>query len=192
MNIISIDLEMNKPSNKIIEVGFCIVNVKKEQILTQQKIYIHPGEKLSPEIVELTGITDELLEKEGVASLEVAYNQMVHWCNKLQTHKHPVQWGTDHYELKKQLGIDWENYIFSRRGIDVKALYQTYMMCAPQGKTVAGLRKALQSLGEEFQGRQHDAMDDAINTWHVMRLLQRKFKLADSITKAHAEYNKKD
>jgi len=182
MNIISIDLEMNKPSNKIIQLGYIIANVKNGKIVCEKRIYINPNEQISEEIQRLTNIYQHQVDI-GV-TLSEAYDLMVNDITKFQTSKHPLQWGLDHYELRGQLDLDWNDYIFSRRAIDVKAIYQAYAMTRPQGKTVAGLGKALDVLGLRFKGNQHDALDDALNTYYVFKAITEKMLIADRITKA--------
>ncbi len=187
MNTISIDLEMNKSetSNKIIQLGYTINNAKDGRTIIQKRIYINPNEEITPFIQQLTNIYQYQVDM-GV-TLEEAYQMMVNDITKYQTTKYPLQWGLDHMELRSQLGIEWKDYVFSRRCIDVKSLYQAYAMARPQGKTVAGLGKACEVLGIEFEGRQHDALNDAINTFKVFKVLTDKMLLSDKIKKVLTE-----
>lgn len=182
MKVITFDLEMNKPSDKIIMLGYVINNVKDGSTIIQKRIYINPNELLNPEITQLTSIRQDQVDM-GV-SLREAYAMMCKDIDKQQTSKHPLQWGTDHEVLRDQLGLEWKDYTFSRRAIDVKGLYQSYAMTRPQGKTIAGLRKACEVLGLEFEGRQHDGLDDAINTFRVFKVLTDKMNGYDRVKKA--------
>lgn len=181
MNVICIDLELNQPSRKIIELGYVIANVKTQKIIKKESIYVNPNEKLSPMIIELTGITQEQVDY-GV-SLTEAYNIMCQHISKYEVNKHAIQWGTDHFELRNDLDIEWNDYIFRRRAHDIKSLYQIYAMSQSNGSTVAGLGNAMKKLGLEFIGKQHCAADDAYNTLIVMFELQNKFKSYDQIKK---------
>lgn len=181
MNIICIDLELNQPSQKIIELGYVIANVKTQKIIRKESIYVNPNEELNPAIIELTGITQEQVNS-GV-DLTEAYNIMCKYIFKYEVNKHVIQWGTDHFELRNDLGIEWNNYIFRRRAHDIKSLYQIYAMSQPNGSTVVGLGNAMKKLGLEFVGKQHCAADDAYNTLVVMFELQNKFKAYEQIKK---------
>lgn len=181
MNVITIDLELNKPNRNIIQLGYTINNVKTGHMIFSRCININPFEQLDPFIIELTGITQEQVDS-GVSLFE-AYEQMKKDITKNQTSPFCIQWGLDHYELRQQLGIPWDEYCFARRGIDVKALYQAYAMSKPQGKTVAGLNKALEVMGLEFVGRQHNALNDAVNTFKAFKALTDKMVKWDEITK---------
>lgn len=181
MNVITLDLEMNKTeeSNSIIQLGYTINNVKTGKNLCIKCIYINPKEVISPFITELTGITQE--QADGGVALKEAYEEMVTDINRYQTSKFPLQWGLDHYELREQLGIEWSEYAFSRRCIDVKSLYQAYAMISPRGKSNVGLGRAVHILGLEFIGRAHNALTDSIATFDVFYTLAKKMHNYDSI-----------
>ena len=55
---LALDLEMNQPSGKIIQVGIAIgsANDRRDQYITK-KWYINPNEPLDQFIIDLTGIT---------------------------------------------------------------------------------------------------------------------------------------
>ena len=182
MNVITIDLELNQPSRKIIQLGYAINNSKNGKLIMSQSWYVDPKEPIDSFITGLTGIKDR--DVIGAGNLYHAYSNMVDDITKHQTAKFPLQWGLDHYELRTELDIPWDEYVFARRAIDVKALYQAYAMARPQGKTVAGLSKALSVLGLEFIGSPHDAMDDAVNTFRAFKALTDKMVKYDEITKA--------
>lgn len=185
MNLVSIDLEMNNPTNdsKIIQLGYAIANVKNQKILLSRSIFINPNEDLTPFIIELTGITQEQVN--NGCTLTEAYNIMCADIEKYQVNKHAVQWGTDHFELRNQLQLKWEDYIFRRRAHDIKSFYQLYAISQPNGTAVSGLSNSMKKLGLAFNGNQHDAMNDALNTLTVMFHLQNKFKAMDHIKKIY-------
>ncbi len=182
MNLISIDLEMNKPKNEIIQLGYVIFDVKTGKQKLKSFINIYTPEPIDPFITQLTGLTQEDCSARP-QTLQYAYDKMVQNITKWQCTKHPVQWGLDHYELRKQLGLEWKDYIFRPRGIDIKALYQSWAMALPQSKTVAGLAKAMVNLGMEFEGEQHRAHIDAHNTMRVYLALLDKWRKYEAINK---------
>lgn len=183
---------MNKTltNNKIIQLGYTINNAKDGRVLVQRRIYINPNEQITEFIQQLTGIYQQQVDM-GV-TLQEAYQMMVEDISKHQVSKFPLQWGLDHYELRQQLGLEWNDYVFSRRCIDIKALYQAYAMARPNGKTVAGLGKACEVLGVEFEGRQHDALNDAVATFKVYRALVYKMIKYDELQYVINNRNKKE
>ena len=180
MNIVSLDLEMNQPSRKIIEIGYTIFNPKSGMIMTKS-IFVNPQETLDPEIITLCNITQEQVD--GGWTLNEAYNMMVADINRYQCFKNVMEWGTDHFELRKQLGLEWADYIFKVRSLDVKSLFQMYTMSIPQTKTVAGLEKALKILGSSFDGVPHRAHVDSYNTMRVYQIITEKFRKFNEILK---------
>jgi len=56
-NFICFDLELNQPSEKIIQLGAIAGNIQTGEILESLSAYINPGEPLDPKIITLTGIT---------------------------------------------------------------------------------------------------------------------------------------
>jgi inhibitor of KinA sporulation pathway (predicted exonuclease) len=62
--------------------------------------------------------------------------------------------------------LDDDRFLFGRRWIDCKTLYVS--RCFARGeKHQAGLAKAMTKVGLRFDGRKHNAMDDAINTFFL-------------------------
>jgi DNA polymerase III epsilon subunit-like protein len=57
-NFIALDLEMNQPSGKVIEVGVAIGNVN-DGVLEMRNWYVDPQEPIEEYITQLTGIDDE-------------------------------------------------------------------------------------------------------------------------------------
>lgn len=188
MNLISIDLEMNKPKNEIIQVGWVIFDVKTGKVKNKSMYIVHTNEPIDPFITNLTGLTQTDCTCPP-QNLQYVYQKMVKDINDWQCTKHPIQWGLDHYELRKQLGLEWKDYIFRPRGIDVKALYQSWAMILPNGKTVAGLAKAMENLNMKFQGEEHRAHHDAHNTVLVYLKLLDKWRKFEQMIKTMESRN---
>jgi inhibitor of KinA sporulation pathway (predicted exonuclease) len=184
MNLISIDLELNQPSKKIIQLGYVISNVKTQTIKCSKRLYVNPCEVLSNDIINLTGITQKQVD--CGSALFTAYHIMCQDIQKYQVTKHPIQWGLDHFELRNQLRLEWDEYVFRRRAHDIKSFYQLYQMTTPNGKTVAGLNNALKQCDLSWDvkhGHQHDALADAYNTLLIYFHLSDKMKKYDQIEK---------
>lgn len=172
MKIMSLDLEFNQPSQKIIEVGYVIGDVYTGEILERVSRLIRIDEKLNPRIIELTGITDEMLET-GV-SLAEAYAELARKHEEYGCFRNALTWGGgDSESLREQLGLD-HGWVLGRRWIDAKTLFVSRAI-ARQEKRQAGLARALKRMGKDFDGKKHRAADDALNTFTIYRILLRDF-----------------
>lgn len=179
--VISIDLELNQPSGTIIQLGYVIGEPITGRVFESKCININPKETLDPRIVELTGITQE--DVDNGTTLEEAYREMVEDMKKHNASTTPVQWGEgDSRVIREQLGCSRDEYVFRNRTFDVKTIYQTYRLFNRE-KVVAGLSSALATMGVAFEGRPHNACDDAYNTFVMFKLLGNKFRLADKMNK---------
>lgn len=172
-NILVIDLELNQPSENIIELGYVIGNPKSGEIFTKNSILVNPNETLSDVIIELTNITQEMVDS-GV-TLQSAYQTMVADVVKYEAIPVIHQWGVgDTFLLKKQLGYELE-WIFGRRFIDVKALSQAHSIIHGVN-CYGGLRKMAARLGIEMNRKnQHRADYDAEITFLLHGKLSQAF-----------------
>jgi len=177
INLLSLDLELNQPSNSIIQIGAVVGNLASGKILEEYSAYINCGEILDPFIINLTGIKQEQVDN-GI-SLYTAYEQLKELHKKYECFRNNLCWGGgDSLELKKQLHItDDELFLFGRRWIDVKTIFISYRW-ANNLSHQAGLAKALTKLGLCFDGKKHSAKDDAKNTLLIFIELLRRFKNA--------------
>lgn len=175
MNLTILDLEMNKPSGNIIQIGAVVGNLESGEILDYVSIYVKlpDGEQLSEFIKTLTGITQEQVDT-GVSLLE-AYSQLRVMHEKHKCFLNPVTWGGgDSQYLYKQLqdmhpesSTPW---CFGQRWIDAKTLYVCQRM-AKGDNPRSGLSKSMARLGLQFRGSKHNGCDDAFNTFRMFRKL---------------------
>lgn len=183
MNIFCFDLELNQLNpEKIIQIGYVIANPRTGHIIHSNKIYVNPNEQLLPEIIELTAITQEHVDH--APQLRAAYEQMLADIEPFKVSRTAFQWGGgDLHALRSELGLTRDEFFFRESHINVKGVYQSYAITT--GLTmVGGLGKAAKNLYGGFKGRQHDALDDAENTWYVMWELMKKWKLSDRVLEA--------
>jgi sporulation inhibitor KapD len=132
------------------------------------------AEIIDPRIIALTGITQEQVDA-GV-DLMVAYIALAEYSRKYQCLMNPVTWGGGDSELlRKQLCMENTNWIFGRRWIDTKTLFVSRQI-ALGNSYQGGLARSMTKLGLQFQGRKHNAMDDAYNTFIVYRRLLEEIK----------------
>lgn len=162
---LALDLELNQPSGKIIQVGIAIgkQDDKFENYFTK-KWYINPNEPISEFIVGLTGITDSDIRANCVSHETVA-RELGELIKEHKCFVNPVTWGGgDSVELLAEFSkqcVDFPH--FGRRWIDVKTWY-TLLMFARGKKPSGGLSSAMGVFKMHFKGTAHRADVDAANT----------------------------
>ena len=177
MKLTCLDLEMNQPSGKIIQIGAVVGDTMSGVISQRLRIYVNPGEPITEFITGLCGITQEQIDNEGV-SLEAAYNVLKDFHNKHATFINPLTWGGgDSQELYDQLDPDArKDWCFGRRWIDAKTVMVSRMIAKQDRVESGGLNSSMKKLGLKFQGRKHDAQDDAENTfkiyYHMLQMIR--------------------
>ena len=191
---LSFDLEMNQPSGKIIQIGAVAGNILTGQIAEERFcMLVQCGEPLCKannpttnecDIPRLTGITQEELDAHGVPLWE-AYKKFVdYWQSQGASHT-LLTWGFgDVNELRAQLLQARPEltsfpedcpFHFGHHSIDVKSLHQAWAT-ANRVSIKAGLSKAMGKHKLTFDGRAHNAMWDAYNTFRIAHLLFLKMK----------------
>lgn len=169
------DLELNQPSNTIIQVGVCVGNLKSGEILYKYSENIYCDEPISEFITKLTKITQE--DVQNGKGLFETYINICEAHRKYGCFRNPITWGGgDCTLLKEQLPslIDEEGFLFGRRWIDAKTVFIS--KCFAEGASPkSGLAKSLTRLNLHFEGTKHTAVDDAVNTFRIYRELLTKF-----------------
>ena len=145
--------------NEIIEIGVCLLNPKATPITVTDKrsILVKPQESvISPYCTELTSITPEIVEKEGISFdeackiLEEEYDTR----NRLWG-----SWGAlDMRMFKSQCRRRKVRYPFSKKHSNLKRVFHEF-----HGQRM-GLARALEAVGIEAQGTAHRGDADAYNT----------------------------
>ena len=175
--VTSLDLEMNQPSGKIIQIGAVVGNFKTGEVLDKLSIIINPHEPINPYITNLTGITDDAIFDEGTDLLK-GYELLSTMHQKCQAFINPITWGGgDSQELYKQLTQMFviDNWCFGRRWLDVKTLFIA-LRAGQDLPTQGGLAKSMTKFGLKFEGRKHNALDDAHNTFRFFCKLMQELK----------------
>lgn len=162
---LALDLELNQPSGKIIQVGIAIGSMqdRRDQYITK-KWYLNPGEPLDPFIIDLTGITPSDISTYCVSHQTVA-DELAALLREHRCFINPVTWGGgDSTELLSEFCKNHADFPhFGRRWIDVKTWYTLHMLARgkePKG----GLASAMGQYKVPFLGRAHQADVDAENT----------------------------
>jgi len=184
MNYIALDLEMNQPSNKIIEVGVAIGNIT-DGIITTKNWYIDPKESIEEYITNLTGISNHTIA-ETSSSIEDVARDLSELILKYNCFVNAVTWGQGDTRLLlqefKENNVNFPH--FGRRDLDIKTIC-VYHRLAQERKTTGGLSSFLHRYGLKFFGTPHRAANDAYNTlslWFV--LLKREQAIKEMISKA--------
>lgn len=181
---LALDLEMSQPSGKIIQIGAVVGDIVTGQVIERFSAIVNPNEELSEYIITLTGITQEQVDR-GV-SLFDAYHDLKALHLKHDAFINPITWGGgDSAVLREQLcqisNNVWsieDKWCFGRRWIDAKTLFVSWRI-ANGSEIQGGLSKAMVKVGLTFEGRKHDAGNDALNTFRIYHALLQKLKNAE-------------
>lgn len=173
--VLSLDLEFNQPSGRIIQIGAAIGSLESltvERVLT---VLVNPEEPLAPVIAKLTGIREcDLLG--GGKTLSEAFDDLKGFLEGETLVQNPVTWGgPDGEELRNQLGLPLEGWLFGRRWLDVKTLHAANCLAAglpPKG----GLARSMLQYNLRFEGKKHNAKDDAVNTLRLFFEMTRRLR----------------
>ncbi len=184
MNIIALDIELNQPSRKIIQIGAACFDARSATLMDRFNVYVNPGEPINPEITRLTGITDK--DVSNGLTIDEAYNELKAFHKKHKPFRNPIVWGsgvrndssTIHDEYVASLGniytVDIPENFMGFRVIDVKSIYQSVAIFE-NSQYSGGLKDVMKKLGMEFEGQEHQALPDAMNTFRVWYHLMRIF-----------------
>lgn len=171
---IFIDFEFTMPEGKgnpvgfypeIIEVGFVVVT--KEKIQEQFSSFVRPNA-----FMNLTGRCKRFLnisqsQVEGGITLE----ELVGLLHTIDANKPTtvVTWGNMDMRVLKQnchkAGIDFP---FTGKQMDLCLEYKRFF----GDRNQTGLWKAVQAYGKEGIGNHHRALDDAMTTYHIFKLVE--------------------
>ncbi len=170
-NILVIDLEATcwdgpipqGQVNEIIEIGICVLHRKTGEISNNQGILIKPERsQISPFCTELTTITQELLDQEGISFAAA--------CEILRTayHGHQYTWasygGYDYNMMKRQCGYRTIDFPLTHDHINVKSLFAL----GRNSTKKVGMARALRTLGLPLDGTHHRGVDDARNIAKIL------------------------
>lgn len=154
---IAVDLEttgLNPKTEKIIEIGALRVICGKEAAQFHQ--LVNPRRKLPPDIIKLTGITDEMVEE--CPGIEEIIEEFIQFCGDLPLLGHHVLFD---YSFLKRAAVN-QGILWEKDGIDTLTLCRAFM---PEALS--------KTLGEACRfyhvetGTSHRAVSDA-NSAHLL------------------------
>jgi DNA polymerase III epsilon subunit-like protein len=184
MRVVALDLEMNQPSQKIIQIAACCFQPESGELFETFNQYVNPNEPISEEIKNLTRITNErLVGKPDIVTAAVSFCD---FKSRLEINPIAIVWGAgrsnDLYKIFDESGV---KNPFSDRIIDVKATFQMLAnSSAASMRKRTGLDSACGHLGigwDDQFGLPHDALADAFNTMRVYMFLSKCLKGGVSI-----------
>lgn len=184
MKYIVVDLEMDNIAREyeaergicnreIIEIGAVVLNDEFQEI-DHFKTYVRPqyNEKIEKHITKLTEITTEMVLDAPV--FEVAITKFFEWCEDQQDKLEIAQWSESdltqilqEMELK-QVILDAQSQKLLVNWCDLQKECSDKLHL----ENAMSLKNATSLAGIEFEGKEHDALDDARNTAILMKILR--------------------
>lgn len=181
--IMVLDAEFNQPSRKTIQIGAAVYDARSGACYGSLELFVNPYEKITPEITELTGITDR--DVEHATDIIDAWAQLKDFHKHHKCFRNPLVWGSgvrndssaihEEYNAFRHLqDANWrtEENFMGFRVLDAKTLYQSLMIFENSGYA-GGLKDCMKRLGLKFEGDPHRALTDARNTFSIWYYLTR-------------------
>ena len=160
-----IDLEIS--NNELLEIGICVVDFKNDTLDHFDSWLIKTVLPIDPKVVELTGITDELVKKEG-RKLEEVLNTT---RKKYSKHLPWGAWGFDGQFLTRYVQNKGLILPFGESYFNFGQVFN--FIHSPEKKV--SLDDALAAYGLIFEGSKHRAKEDAYNLGKLLlQMLRRK------------------
>ncbi len=149
--------------NEIIEFGICELNTETGEITKNKGILVKPERsEVSPFCTELTTITQDLLDKEGISFKEA--------CMQIREDYNAKEFAWASYGaydikmIQNQCKIRGEEYPLSQEHINVKELFTEVKGL----RRKVGMKGALHILDIPLEGTHHRGVDDAKNIAKVL------------------------
>ena len=149
--------------SEIIEVGIAILDMKKSEPIEKRSILIKPlASEVSPFCTELTTITAEMLEKDGITLVEACKILKKEYAAKSRVW---ASWGDyDRNQFQRDCEAKGIGYPFGPTHLNAKSLF-----ALRRGHTKeCGMARALAELGIPLEGTHHRGHDDA---WNIAKIL---------------------
>lgn len=188
--IMVLDAEYNQPSRKTIQIGAAVYDVRSAALHGTLDIYVDPYEPITPEITDLTGITDR--DVKNAPNIAQAWELLKDFHKTHGCFRNPLVWGSGVRNDSQHLHEEYNKFQFLQdtnwkteenfmgfRVLDAKTIFQSLMLFENLGYA-GGLKESMKRLGLKFEGDAHRALTDAKNTfsiwYHLTRLAHDGFK----------------
>lgn len=155
--------------SEIISIGLCELDCNNNEINRKNHYYVRPSKsEISDYCTELTGIRNDHVKKapylkDVCATISKQYSSNRTWS----------AWGRDDIVLKNECD---ERHIVSPCSQEFLNIGGMCSLLYGTGKSM-GLKQVIKNLGFEFEGQQHNALDDAINTAIVFQEINNIMKM---------------
>lgn len=194
MKFTAIDLELDQPSNKIIQIGAVAFDTdnQKNPIMSSFSRYCDPGSPVNWTHLLSNGKTlEQYLDPDFRVLYELrkmpttlALSEFWKWQKDINVGKKFVQWGTgDHRLILEESRTSQVNYPQRTRAFNLKDSYQLFW----QTTKGSGLTETCQSLGVSPPNPAHDAFQDALATGcvalHMFRQVSQLNRLLKELRK---------
>lgn len=169
-HLIFFDLEGTGKSHEIIEIGAVVATLRADGSIKKVsrgfQTYVKAKHPIGKFVTQLTGITEEKLQKEG-KSYHDAMNQFRKFCGRYMKSCMFVSFGRfDITLLEKTVYANFDDHagfvkFIKRNYMDYSAFISTYIKDSKNNPM--SLTNYLKFFNVNFSGTQHDALDDARN-----------------------------
>ncbi|EFC50864.1 exonuclease family protein [Naegleria gruberi] len=163
---------ITRDNQEMIEFPFVVFDLASMEVIHKERYYVKPtwSDKLTPFCTQLTGITDEILEKEGI-SLSNAIQNFHNYVKKTFTDGKTFCILTDsEWDIKGLLikeattkGISFDSYF--RTFYDLR---KEYSKCYPYA-FVRGLKSMVDQSGLSFVGQHHSGLCDCLTISEIVK-----------------------
>ncbi|MBE6035013.1 MAG: exonuclease domain-containing protein [Clostridiales bacterium] len=184
MKHIVVDLEMNTVDKKsearkicrleTIEIGAVMLDDNLQEI-SSFRTYVKPeyNDEITEKITWLTGITDAMVE--NAPRFNEALHMFGNWCLGTDDEVRIYAWSdSDFIQITKEMELKGyemsvkEKEIFENKWYDFQKEFDSKLGFERQ----VSLNTALDLAGVDFNGREHDALDDARNTASLLQIFR--------------------
>ena len=184
MKHIVVDLEMNGLAKEykeerqiwgreVIEIGAVVLDDLYHEIGSFETL-VKPqfNDRIAPYFSNLTGITTEMVAE--APHFEEALKMFFAWCRSMDEQVHIYQWSeSDLEQLVKE--IELKGVVLNSENQKMLSNWEDFQK--EYGETLhlenaVSLKNAAMYAGVDFEGREHDALDDARNTATLLKIVR--------------------
>lgn len=168
--LVFMDLEATSFTSETIEIGAYLAEIEKDgsvkKVHRPFKHYVKAHHQVGFHVTQLTGITDELLRKEGedfptvLSSFRKYVGRFWESCRFVTFSEHDMVIVKNTMAEYRDLNPSYARNIY-RRHLDLQRLLDRYIQ--DQNGNPYSLTNYLKVFGLEFDGKAHDAIYDALN-----------------------------
>ena len=198
-----IDLEMNEilrefeaerkiSSYETIEIGAVILNEDYEEI-AEYKTYVKPEvNEILPPYVEITGITNETVADSG--NFAQVIPEFIDWIyNHCGSDYKIYSWSmSDYHQIKNEAKLKLYNDARIEEMLNKWIDFQKDFGKIIGAKKRVSLKDAVFYVGNDFEGKMHDALCDAKNTGLLLKLSQNREEMLSILAPLIKAYKPKE